>query len=387
MGENMLIKNTSLYYNIDDKNHYDILLESGKIACIAPAGEINQQVDFLDGAGLIAIPGLIDIHIHGAGGTDSQIGTREDFETISQTLAGMGVTGFLTTMVINPHKSNPHLKTASECTGKNLKGSELLGIYIEGPFINIKKRGGIGTGCITSPSVNIFEKILEESGNALKIMTVAPEIRGIEKIVTRLRDNNIIAAFGHSDANYEETKKGFVMGINHVTHLFNAMPSLHHRNPGPLGAIFENPEISIELISDSHHVHPSLIRMARKLKDPRTITCITDGISGMGLPDGTYMYNNKKYTSKNGLARYLDGTFIGSATPLGNIARNYMTFTGAGFKETIDTVTINPARILGIANAKGSLEEGKDADIVLIDSSFNVHHTIIAGRHIFKSQD
>ena len=385
MNENLLIKNTSLYSNIHDSKSYDIFLASGKIVCIAPAGEITQKGSSIDAKGLIALPGMIDMHIHGAGGADSLEGTTKTFETISQTLAEMGVTGFLSAMVIRSSENNHHLRIANECTGKNLKGAELLGVYIEGPFINMKKRGGIIADCIASPSIGILEKILEQSGDALKIMTVAPEIPGIYQIIKRLREKNIVAAFGHSDADYEETKKGLNMGIKHVTHLFNAMNPLHHRKPGPLGAVFDNPGISVELIADSHHVHPSLIRMVRNIKDSRNITCITDGISGMGLPDGTYIYNNKKYTSKNGLARYLDGTFIGSTMSLGNIAKNFMTFTGAGLKEAIDTVTINPASILGIDSYKGSLEKGKDADIVLIDSSFNIHHTIIAGKPVYQS--
>lgn len=386
MYKNLLIKNTTLYSSINDSISYDILLTNGKIVSITPAGEITTKEPYIDASGLIAIPGLIDIHIHGAGGADSLDGTIAAFETISQALAKMGVTCFLTTMVIRPDEKNIHLQIASECTGKDLKGAELLGVYIEGPFINKKRRGGIDTGCITKPSPGIFEKILEISGNALKIMTIAPEIPGNDKIIAKLRKHNIIAAFGHSNANYEETKRGFNMGINHITHLFNAMNPLHHREPGPLGAVFENTGISFELISDSHHVHPVLIRFVRKIMGSCNMACITDGISSMGLPDGTYTYNKNKYTSAGGLARYLNGTYIGSTMSLGNIAKNFMAFTGAELKETIDTVTINPARILGIDRQKGSLEIGKDADIVLIDPSFNVHHTIIAGKTVFKKQ-
>ena len=387
MPDTLLIKNVLLYSNIDTTKGTDILIKGGRISSIRPAGEIPEQENFVNAAGLIAVPGLIDIHIHGAGGSDSLDGTSNALANISRTLAQVGTTAFLSTMVVKPGEKNQHLQTAADCTGKDLGGAELLGIYIEGPFINIEKRGGIVPESIAAPSTRILDEILNETGDSLKIMCVAPEITGNENIIRRLRDAGIIAAFGHSDAGYEETRKGFRIGINHVTHLFNAMRPLHHREPGPLAAIFEEPGINTELIVDSHHVHPSLVRMAWKLKNKSEIACITDGISGMGLPEGTYTYNKKQYTSRDGLARYLDGTLIGSTMSLCNIARNFSNFTGAGFKEAIDTVTANPSRILGISNRKGGIENGKDADIVLIDPSFNVQYTIIAGNTVYRKKN
>ncbi len=385
MPDSLLIQNVSLYYNIKDTIKYDILVAKGKIICTAPAGEIVRTGKSIDAKGNIAIPGMIDMHIHGAGGSDSLDGERESLQTISRTLASLGTTGFLSAMVIQPGKRNIHLQIAGECTGVDLGGATLLGSYVEGPFINKEKRGGILPESITRPSPEILDRIIEESVGKLRIMCIAPELPGNEKIIRRLTDAGIIAAFGHSDAGYEETKKGFDYGISHVTHLFNAMRSLHHRDPGPLAAIFEHPEISIELIADSYHIHPAMINLASRLAGKRLVACITDGISGMGLPDGTYTYNNREYTSINGLARYLDGTLIGSTMGLGKISANFIKFTGAGFREAIDCVSINPARILGIDKYKGSIEAGKDADIVIIDENFNVKYTIISGRTIYQN--
>lgn len=386
MSGSLLIENVLLYKDIENSFCFDILTRDGKIISISPSGGITEKVDtIIDGKGKIAIPGLIEMHIHGAGGADSLDGTKEALATISQTLARHGTTSFLSTMVMKPGVENRHLKAAAESTGKSLGGAQLLGIYIEGPFINNAKRGGIVPESITGSSSKVLDQILEETGGSLKMMCVAPEIPGIKKIIEHLLKNKVKVAFGHSDADYKQTKEGFRMGINHVTHLFNAMRSLHHREPGPLAAIFDDPKISIELIGDSHHVHPSLFKMVWALKGPGNIACITDGISGMGLPEGTYVYNNRKYTSKDGLARYLDGTFIGSTMNLLKIAKNFKSFSGSTFSEAIDTVTINPARILGIDQAKGSLETGKDADIVLIDASFKVKHTIISGKTVYES--
>jgi N-acetylglucosamine-6-phosphate deacetylase len=386
MTENLIIKNTALYYDIKDTTKYDILVSKGKINQILPAGEIPLTENTIEAGNLVAIPGLIDIHIHGAGGSDSLDGTKEALTNISLTLAKLGTTSFLSTMIMKPGEKNIHLQTARDLTGKDLGGAGLLGIYIEGPFINNIKRGGILPDSITGSSVEVLDKILDQTGNALKMMCVAPEITGIAKIIEKLRSSGVKVAFGHSDADYDQTRQGFEMGINHVTHLFNAMRSLHHRDPGPLAAIFEKPEISVEFIGDSHHIHPGLFKMVWYLKGPQNIACVTDGISGTGLPEGTYTYNNKSYTSKNGLARYLDGTFIGSTMGLIKIVSNFKTFTNCTFKEAIDTVTLNPARILGADRDKGSIEEGKDADIVLIDRDFNVKCTIIAGKIVYQNQ-
>ncbi len=382
MPENLLIIKTALYSDPDPSRRFDILVENGKISRISPAGKNDIRVKTIDGRGLVAVPGMIDLHIHGAGGSDSLDATEEALAVISGTLARSGTTSFLSTMVVNPHEKNTHVRIAAECTGKDLGGASLLGVYIEGPFINIKKRGGIITDCISAPSESILAKLLEVADGSLKIMCVAPEIPGIETIIKTLKDEGVLTSYGHSDSNYEETINGFNMGISHVTHLYNAMRPLHHRDPGPLAAIFENQRISVELIGDSHHVHPSMIKFARNFKSRDKIICVTDGISGMGLPDGTYTYNNRKYTSKDGLARYLDGTLIGSTMTLGNIVKNYMLFTNCDLREAIETVTINPARILGIDDRKGSLEEGKDADIVLIDDDFTICHTLVEGKPI-----
>ena len=385
MDNQLLIKNTTLYNTIKDTIKFDILTGNGKIIRISPSGETSHTGRSIDAGGQIAIPGMIDIHIHGAGGSDSLDGTREAFHTISRTLAELGTTSFLSAMVVRPGNKNPQLRAAAECTGLDMGGAGLLGSYVEGPFINHKKKGGILTDCITTPSIGILEDIIEESAGSMKMMVIAPEIPGTTKIIDRLRDKGIIAAFGHSDAGYEETVKGFKAGISHVTHLFNAMRPIHHRDPGPIPAILSHPGVSAELIGDTHHVNPGMFRMVWNLKGPGNIACITDGISGMGLPEGTYKYNSKKYISKDGLARYLDGTFIGSTTGLGSIVTKFIKYTGCSFPEAVNTVTIIPARILGIDDHKGSLEEGKDADIVIIDRDFNVKYTIIAGKIIHQN--
>lgn len=382
MNNTLLIKNCRLYNSPPDAKPVDILVEGKTIGSIT-GSEDRPGVDQIDAGGRIAVPGFIDVHIQGAGGSDILDGTEEALQTISRTLAKTGTTGFLGTTVVKPETGNAHLKFGNNFVGRGLTGAVMHGFHIEGPFINIKKKGGLSEYCIYESSPEKLDEILEVTGNTLKMMTIAPELSGNLNIIKSLVNNDVIAAFAHSDATYEETIRGFEAGINHVTHLFNAMPPLHHRNPGPLTAIFEHNEITAQIISDSHHIHPRIINLIYRIIGGDRCICITDGVQGMGLPEGRYIYNGKEYESKNGAARYLDGTLIGSTMSLGNIAVKFMEFTGCSFETAINTVTGIPAKLLGIDDRKGSLEPGKDADIVLLDPDYAVWSTFVEGTQVY----
>ena len=181
--------------------------------------------------------------------------------------------------------------------------------------------------CLTLPSPAILDDIYALLGDTLKMMTVAPELPGSAEIVRTLVDNGAVASFGHSKATYDETVRGFGMGITHVTHLFNAMASLHHRDPGPLAAIFERPDITCQVITDGVHIHPAVLRLAFHALGPERFVTITDGMHAMGLPDGHYVYNELEYESKNGTARYKDGTLIGTALGLSQMLARLTQFT------------------------------------------------------------
>ena len=380
-----LIKNCRLYNALPGNESFDILTEGKFIRSIERTIDHSDAVRF-DAGGRIAVPGYIDLHIQGAGGADILDGTEDALQTISQTLAKTGTTGFLGTTVVKPDRGNAHLKFGKQFAGKGLSGATMFGFHIEGPFINVKKKGGLSEECIYGSTPEKLDEILDSTGGALKMMTIAPELPGNLNIIKSLVNNDVIAAFAHSDANYEQTLQGFEAGINHVTHLFNAMPSLHHRNPGPLAAIFEHDTITAQIISDGHHIHPRMVNLANRLLGSDRCICITDGMHGIGLPDGRYIYNGKEYESKNGAARYLDGTLIGSTMSLGNIAVKFMEFTGCSFKTAIDTVTSVPAKLLGIDDRKGSLEPGKDADVVLLDPDYSVYATIVEGALVYQKK-
>jgi N-acetylglucosamine-6-phosphate deacetylase len=384
MSDKLLITNCRLFNAPDDKQTTSILIENGTITQI---GQIDLSAgcdNTLDAQSRLIAPGFIDVHIQGAGGADILDATTEALKAISQTCARFGTTSFLATTVFKPNQKNQHLTLAAEHVGRDLGGAHLLGIHLEGPFISLQKKGMILPKCICPPSLQLLDEIQDITNGHLKIMTIAPELPGNLRIIQRLADSNIVASFGHSSATYEQTLAGFNVGISHVTHLFNAMPSLHHRAPGPLVAIFQTKHITAQLITDGVHIHPSVLRFAFETLGPNRIISITDGMQALGLADGRFIYNGVEYESKEGTARYKDGTLIGTALGLSQLLQKLMTFTDCPFDLAIKTVTQNPAGLLGLEEKKGTIASGKDADLILLDHDRSVHTTIVAGNIVFQ---
>ena len=373
----LIIKNCRLY-NSPDKTT-DILIKNGKISKIGRLKSRFPGEETIDARGRIVAPGFIDVHIQGAGGADVLDGTVDALKTMSRTVARFGTTSFLATTVYKPGKDNAHLEIAADATGKNLGGANLLGIHLEGPFISLNKKGMIQPDCICEPSLQVLDDIQTISKGALKMMTIAPELKGSLEIIKKIRGRGIIASFAHSSAAYEETLEGIKAGITHVTHLYNAMMPIHHRAPGPLPAIFENKKLTAQIITDGVHVHPRVLNFAWDILGARRCISITDGMQAIGLPEGKYVYNGIEYESKNGAARYHDGTLIGTALGQNQLLARLMKFTGCTLEQAIKTATENPAKLLGIYNRKGSITPGKDADIVILNKDLSVFSTIVSG--------
>lgn len=381
--EDLLLMNC-LLYNSKDEESVDILIKQGKIFQLGKIANVDGNTCQLELNGRIVTPGFIDIHIQGAGGADILEGTLASLQTISRTLARFGTTGFLATTVIQANQENPHLELAAKWTGKDLGGAHLLGIHVEGPFVNPIKRGGISIDNISNPSLKALEDILDITGSSLKMMTIAPELNNVIDLIHRLVNSGVIASFGHSNATYEETKIGIEAGISHVTHIFNAMPPLHHRIPGPIPAIFESRNVSAQIIADGVHLHPSIVNLIYEGLGSERSVCITDGLPAIGLPEGNYLYNQREYEAKDGVARYLDGTLIGTALALDQIVMRFKTFTHCSLETAIDTISQNPARILGLEDRKGAIKVNHDADLVILDHDYSVWATIINGKIVYQ---
>jgi N-acetylglucosamine-6-phosphate deacetylase len=381
----LLVANCRLYDAGATAPLRSLVIRDGLIEEIGRADQPLRADRTLDAGGRLVAPGFIDVHIQGAGGADVLDGTADALQTVSRTCARFGVTGFLATTVYKPGQANRHLGVAAGCLGRDLGGAHLLGVHLEGPFIAPEKRGMIQPDCLAPPATAILKEIHSLLDGGLKMMTMAPELPGSTDIIKALADHGTVPSFGHSKATYDEAVRGFDAGITHVTHLFNAMPSLLHRAPGPLAAIFERPDVSCQVITDGVHIHPSVVRLAFNALGPERFVTITDGMQAMGLPDGRYIYNGLEYESKAGAARYNDGTLIGTAVGLSQLLARLVQFTHCPIPVAIKTVTENAAKVLGLAKTKGSLAPGKDADLVILDDDLSVHTTLVAGRIVYQS--
>lgn len=384
MDDTLLIKNC-LFYDKPDAGKQNILIKNGKMVGLGVSEE-NNVSSIYDAGGRIVAPGFIDLHIHGAGGADVGDGNLDSLKKMSKTLARYGVTSFLATTMLEPDTDNQHLKVLKNGIKNDRSGANILGVHLEGPFISPEMRRGIPKRAIFRYSPDKLHEIQDLLGNKLKMMTIAPEIKGGIKLIKDLKSNNIVPALGHTNATYEETKKAFDAGMDHVTHIFNAMPALHHRQPGPLLAIFESETSSAQIISDGVHLDPNIVNYLYKTLGTQRCICITDGIQAIGLPDGRYKYYGREYIKKEGTARYLDGTLIGTTLDTGTIAFKFKEFTGCTMKDAIATVTKNPANVVGIQDKKGSLEKGKDADLVMLNNDHTVYATFVGGELVYQQK-
>jgi N-acetylglucosamine-6-phosphate deacetylase len=373
-----------LFNSLDTGRPLSILCQDGRIQKI---GRVRKNIEadrVLDAEGRIIVPGFIDVHIQGAGGADVLDGKKEALETIARTCPRFGTTSFLATTVFRPKNKNHHLEIAARNTGRDLGGANLIGIHLEGPFISHEKKGMIQADCICEPSQEMLELILKLVKGNLRIMTIAPEITGGISLIQRLVLEGIVASFGHSNASYEETLRGIEAGITHVTHLFNAMPALHHRQPGPLLALFRRAGPTVQIIPDGVHLHHRVLKFAFDTIGVNRCITITDGMQAMGLPDGTYVYNGVEYDAKNGTARYHDGTLIGTAMGMIDLVQKLMEYTQCPLEDAVKTVTENPAALLGLSSQKGSIDVEKDADLVILDHDYSVWATIVGGKVVYQ---
>ena len=360
------------------------LLYSDVIEGIVPADNLPDGCEIIDVKGGYVAPGLIDMHIHGYLGKDVCDGEEESIRVISKGLLANGVTGYLPTTMTED--MNVIRKALEVC--RNLKeesktwdGSEILGCHAEGPFISESKKGAQDAKYILKPDA----EFVKEYADIIKSITLAPEedendFAAIRKIV---RDTDVVVSMGHTSADYKTAMASVNAGVSHATHLFNAMTPLAHRAPGVVGAAL-NSDISCEVIVDTFHVDASLYNMLWKLKG-RKLCFITDCLPAGGLPEGEYTLGGQKIIYKGIVCRLEDGTVAGSVLKLNKGVWNVYTNSDIPLYECVNCASLNVATTLGIEKKKGSLEIGKDADIIITDSEFNIEKTIIKGVTRYES--
>jgi N-acetylglucosamine-6-phosphate deacetylase len=337
-----------------------------------------------------ALPGFIDVHIHGVNGADVMDATPEVLDTMAETLPREGTTGFLaTTITQSSSEIEKALKNAADYIGhqQNSGRSEILGIHLEGPFVNAERAGAQPSEHITDPDVKLFKKWQSISNGAIKLVTLAPEQPGGQELVRHLKETGVIASIGHSDATFEQAGEAVLAGATHITHLFNQMKGLHHREPGVVGAAFLYDELKTELIVDGVHVRPEAIKLAYKQKGSEGVILITDSMRAKCLKNGEYDLGGQNVTVKNGKAVLGNGTLAGSILKMGNALKNMLEFTGCSLQDAIQMTSANPAKQLNLYNRKGSISRGKDADIVILNKEMDVAMTFCRGSLAFKKEE
>ena len=360
------------------------LLYSSVIEGIVPLGSVPADAEIIDAKGGYVAPGLIDMHIHGYLGKDVCDGEEESIRTISKGLLANGVTGYLpTTMTVDMKVIRKALEMCRSLKeeSKDWDGSVILGCHAEGPFISESKKGAQDAKYILKPDA----AFVKEYADIIKTITLAPETDENDFAAIReiTRDTDVVISMGHTSADYETAMASVNAGVKHVTHLFNAMTPLAHRAPGVVTAAM-NSDVSCELIVDTFHVDASLYDMLYKLKG-RKLCFITDCLPAGGLPEGEYTLGGAKIIYRGIVCRLEDGTVAGSVLRLNKGVWNVYTNSNIPLNECVNCASLNVATTLGIDKTKGSLDIGKDADIIITDSEFNVEKTIIGGKIKYES--
>ncbi|WP_338787454.1 N-acetylglucosamine-6-phosphate deacetylase [Metabacillus sp. FJAT-53654] len=379
-AENQVIKNS--YIKIDD----------GRITEIGPTNDLSDSSDYQiinipDGFSII--PGMIDIHIHGANGADTMDATQEALDIMSSTLPREGTTSFLaTTMTEDPSAIANALRNAGEYIDsfQSEGNAEILGIHLEGPFIHKDKAGAQPIHHILDPNLETFKLWKELSNNHIKLVTLAPELPGGGEVLQHLKNQGIIGSIAHSQATYDQVLEAIENGLNHVTHLFNQMTGLHHRDPGIVGAAFLRNELMVEIIVDGIHVRPEIVDLAfNQITDERMIL-ITDSMRAKWLKNGVYDLGGQMVTVKDDHALLDENTLAGSVLKMKDAFKNIQEYAGCDIKSAIKMASENPAKHLKVFDRKGSISIGKDADIVVLDDQMDVFMTMCKGKIAYSKQ-
>ncbi|MCM3030555.1 N-acetylglucosamine-6-phosphate deacetylase [Niallia taxi] len=390
-GELLLLKDLTIYTEEGVLSDGYLLMEKGRIHSYGKLAELEktenvQTISFPKGSKLI--PGMIDIHIHGAKNADAMDGSHDGLKTIAEILPYEGTTSFLATTMT---QGQEEIESALTCisafieTDNKPGQAEILGVHLEGPFINEKRAGAQPLDAIKTADIELFQRWNQLAGNQIRLVTLAPEKENGLKLAAYLKENGIVASMGHTDAVYEEVVEAVQAGMNHVTHLYNGMRGFHHRDPGTAGAVLLHDELTAEMIVDGVHIHPEIVKLTYKQKGKDKIILITDSMRAKWLEDGVSSLGGQKVIVKDGKALLENGALAGSTLKMNDALTNMMAFTGCSLEDVITMGAYNPAKQIGVLDRKGSIKTGKDADLVVLDDNNKVILTICRGIIAAKS--
>jgi N-acetylglucosamine-6-phosphate deacetylase len=368
-----------------------VLAEDGRIAFVGRARDAEPEPgsEIIDAAGRMVLPGLIDTHVHGSHGDDVMSGGAEGVRRISRAQLRYGTTAYLPSTVSAHHENL--LRALEACAAAAAEESaepaaEVLGIHVEGPFINRSKKGAHAPETLRDPDPDECLEYLRAAPGLLKIMTLAPELPGGLELIRLLVAHNVVASLGHSEADYDTALAAIDAGATHATHLYNAMPALHHRRPSLTTACLNEPSIRAEIVLDGLHVAPEMARLAALVKGRERLILVTDAMSAVGCPDGTYTLGALPVRVEGEKCLLTDGeTIASSMLTMNRAVGNAVKFTGASLVDAAYMASFLPAEVCGVSDRKGSIEVGKDADLAILAQDYSVRATVREGSVAYRA--
>ena len=391
--ETLVFKNATIITPMRVIDNGVLIVENGKISRIGPESEtkVPQGIKLIDVADDYLAPGFIDIHLHGGGGADAMDGTEEAIEKISKVHAKGGSTSIMPTTLTAPlDRILKAVRNIGIAKGKALEGAQVLGAHIEGPYFSVEQRGAQNPKYLKVPRPKEYEKLLGFSEDICQ-MTVAPELDGAIELGKALVREKIVASIGHSKAIYDEVVSAIEAGFTHVTHMFSGMSGLRRINLFRVAGVIESTllldELTTEMIADGKHIPASLMKLVIKAKGLDKVCLVTDASPLTGMPEGQYRMGGLKIIVEDGVAKLSDGSaFAGSVVTMNLCVRNMINLVGLSMQDAIKMASLNPAKVIGIDEKKGSLVEGKDADLVIFDKEINILTTVVKGKVVFSGK-
>lgn len=362
-----------------------IVIRDGEIETVAPRSGLTlpagaREIQAFDST---AIPGFIDVHIHGAGGRDFMEGNDDALSTVTSRVASFGTTSLLATTITagvddTCRAVEGMARYITTQHSSSQPRAEILGIHFEGPFLSKERRGAQPAEFLQLPSAEFLQRLLHAASGNARILTIAPELLGAMPCIDAARSLGMVVSIGHTDATYEQARAAVAHGAHHATHVYNAMRPFSHRDPGVIGAVLTTPELTAELIADGVHVDEIAMKVLLQAKGAGGVVLISDGISATGMPDGQYMLGDVHVTVSGGICRTPEGRLAGSSLTLDRALRNVVKL-GVPLASAVQMLTLNPATVLGIEFKKGALRTGADADIVLLNDALGITQVYTRG--------
>lgn len=385
-----LIKNANIITPYEIKWGTSLIIENGRIEDLL-SGPVEEEgfQQVLDLGGKYLAPGFMDIHNHGNFGHDAMEASYQALDSIGSFHVSRGVTSYLiTTMTQDPDNITRALEVAGDYI--NDRGTDwqsraqALGIYLEGPYFSMEKKGAQPPEYIKNPSIDEITDFIQAAKNHIRIVAVAPELEGAREFIKFVKGQGIVLTAAHSNATFQESKIGIDAGISLATHLYNGMREFSHREPGIIGALLTDERVVCEIICDGIHLHPAAMNLALRAKGRDGLVLISDAMMAAGLEDGQYELGGQPVFVENGAARLKEGSLAGSTLTLDRAVANMIRLVNVKLEDAVRMASLNPARVIGLDRSKGSIEVGKDADLVVFDEDIKIEKTFVGGRLVFE---